>query len=56
MSLSFDLIEHRRRALERNRRMREAQQAILGWVVGGIALAALCAVFAYIYYGFFFIL
>ena len=53
MSLSFDLIEDERRARERLRR--QAQCTLLAWCLGGLALGAVCALFAYIYYGLFFL-
>ncbi len=55
MSLSFDLIEARRRAVERQRRWRESQRALLGWAISGFLLFLACSVIAYGLYGFFFL-
>lgn len=54
MSLSFDLIENRRRAVERARRCERAQAALL-WLAGAAALAAICAGFAWTLFGFIFL-
>ena len=54
MSLSFDLIEDRRRTVARARRCRQAQAALLSLACTGL-LVALCAGFAWVFYGFIFL-
>ena len=54
MSLSFDLIEDRRRAARRARSYRRAQMALLGLAGSGVALALVCGLFAYVFANFFF--
>lgn len=55
MSLAFDLIHDRRRAVERARRWRQAQRTLMAWSLAGALLAVCCAVFAYTFFGFFFL-
>ena len=55
MSLSFELYEHRRQAVIRERRRREYVRALLGWAISGFLLFIACAVIAYGAYGFFFL-
>lgn len=54
MSLSFDLIENRRRAVVRARQCERAQAALLA-IATGCALVGIACVFAYTAYGFLFL-
>lgn len=53
MSLSWDLLEDRRRRLERERRWRSVRMAMLAWSLAWFGVALCCVVFAWAFYGFF---
>jgi integral membrane sensor domain MASE1 len=53
MSLSFDLIEHRRRDAVRRQRLREAQRIVIHGILVGTALGAIAVIGLYYGYEFF---
>lgn len=57
MSLSWDLLEHRRQRQARQRllreRWRQVRQSCLAWSLAWFGVAVCCVLFAYIFYGFF---
>ncbi len=55
MSLSFDLIENQRRSALRARRRSQAQATLISLVGACVVLVALCAGFAWVFYGFIFL-
>ena len=55
MSLSFDLIEHRRRDRERARRYRESQWGLVRAMLGVVLVVVASVLFAWVFYGFIFL-
>lgn len=55
MSLSFDLLETRRRDRERARRYRQAQWELLRTIAGFLLLVVASVLFAWTFYGFIFL-
>lgn len=55
MSLKWDLLEDRRRARERRERMRSMWGLYAAFLFGAFAWIAVLTLFAFIFYGFFFI-
>lgn len=55
MSLSFNLIENQRREARRARRQSRAQATLISLVGACVVLVALCAGFAWVFYGFIFL-